>query len=241
MIPEFDADGGMLFPAGDFDIVNGELKLLTGSVNILRGQDLVKSASAAISDSMESFKAMVPLRSEVVKSHGAGFEMSQNTGTFLVTSYLPISPSKPTQISLDNVESLWQDKKLTHVKNFQFMPPVNKGSKKQLRSYAKLQQPAPQTYGDLQSELGADDPSGETGVGPPIDITFTRTSNENNLVCQVWEVCSGSINKLRAIDFGEFEDEDPYSPGKHVFFVGKLFDDDSSDKTFVNLFTMVFD
>jgi hypothetical protein len=43
------------------------------------------------------------------------------------------------------------------------------------------------------------------------------------------------------IDFGEFEDSDPFSPGKHVFFVGKLFDDDSLEKTFVNLFTVVFD
>ena len=28
VIPEFDDDGGMLYPAGEFDIVNGQLKLL---------------------------------------------------------------------------------------------------------------------------------------------------------------------------------------------------------------------
>jgi hypothetical protein len=43
------------------------------------------------------------------------------------------------------------------------------------------------------------------------------------------------------IDFGEFADDDPFSPGKHVFFLGKLFDDDTGDKTFLNLFTVVFD
>ena len=50
-----------------------------------------------------------------------------------------------------------------------------------------------------------------------------------------------SINKLRVIDFGEFEDMDPYSPGKHVFFVGKLFSDEADQQTFINIFTVVFD
>ena len=43
------------------------------------------------------------------------------------------------------------------------------------------------------------------------------------------------------IDFGEFPDEDPYSPGKRVFFLGKIFTDDLGNKTYVNLFTIIFD
>ena len=242
VIPEFDADGQITFPAGEFDLVNGELKVLTGSTaESLTGENLVISASAAISDCIESFAAMQPLRSEEALSNTSGFRLSQNTGEFLVTTNLPISPGVPTQISLSNIESLWQDKKLTHVPNYQFKPPVNRISGKQLKTYPKLQQPTPMTFTDLENELGANDPSGETGVGPPISLTFPATSNDNNLVCQVWEVCSGSINKLRMIDFGEFEDGDPYSPGKHVFFVGKLFTDDGGESTFLNLFTVVFD
>ena len=52
---------------------------------------------------------------------------------------------------------------------------------------------------------------------------------------------SGSLNKLRVIDFGEFGDNDPFSSGKHVFFVGKLKSDDSGQNTFLNMFTVVFD
>jgi hypothetical protein len=242
VIPEFDDDGGIIFPAGDFDLVNGQLKIVTGSSNAsLTGAALVTSASAAISDCIESFAAMQPLRSEEALTNSTGFRLSQNVGEFLVTNDLPISPGAPKQISLSNIESLWQDKRLTHVPNYQFKPPVNKISKKQLRTYPKLQQPTPMTFNDLANELGSNDPSGETGVGPPISVTFPATSNDNNLVCQVWEVCSGSINKLRMIDFGEFEDGDPYSPGKHVFFVGKLFTDDGDESTFLNLFTVVFD
>ena len=49
------------------------------------------------------------------------------------------------------------------------------------------------------------------------------------------------MNKLRMIDFGEFEDLDPDSPGRHVFFAGKLMVDDFGQDTFINLFTVVFD
>ena len=243
IIPEFDADGGMVFPAGSFDITNGQLKRIdsvSGSI-LITGQEMAVSASLAISDCVESFQDMRPLRTEEIAVEAAGFRLSQNQGEFLVTTNLPISPGAPKQISLSNIESLWQDKRLTHLPNYQFLPPINKTSRKQLRAYPKLQQPAPMTWTDLSNELGAGDPSGETGVGPPVSITFPATSTDNNLVCQVWEVCSGSINKLRMIDFGEFEDQDPLSPGRHVFFVGKLFDDDGGESTFLNLFTVVFD
>jgi len=97
------------------------------------------------------------------------------------------------------------------------------------------------SYDDLRKELDGNSAVDWTGVGEPAEITFDATSDSNNLVCQVWEITSSSMEKLRMIDFGEFEDSDPYSPGKHVFFVGKLFDDDTGDKTFINLFTVVFD
>ena len=43
------------------------------------------------------------------------------------------------------------------------------------------------------------------------------------------------------IDFGEFPNEDPYSPGKHVFFVGKVFADGNGMYTYVNMFVMVLE
>ena len=239
VIPEFDADGGMLYPAGAFDIVNGELKVLTGSTNLIKGEALAASASLAISDSAQSFSDMRPLRSEEAIQKTTGFSLSSNSKVFPINAQKPIPKSSPNSMLLDNVESLWQDKKLTHVPNFKLLPPKNKTSKRVLRDYEKIQQPTPLTYDDLRVELEGD---GEwSGVGDPASITFDKTSPNNNLVCQVWEVTSSSMNKLRMIDFGEFADSDPFSPGKHVFFVGKLFDDDTGDKTFLNLFTVVFD
>ena len=241
VIPEFDSDGGMFFPAGGFDIINGQLSVLSGSsTGLVKGQLLVASASEAVSDSMNSFLDMRPLRSEEPVEKSTGFSISQTSKSFLINDSKPIPKNKPNVAMLNNVESLWQDRKLSHVPNYQLLPPVNKVSKRKLKKYPALQQPAPLSYDDLRKELDGD-ASGWTGVGDPAEVVFEKTSNANNLVCQVWEVTSGSINKLRMIDFGEFEDSDPFSPGKHVFFVGKLMDDDAGDKTFINLFTVVFD
>jgi hypothetical protein len=241
VIPEFDADGGMLYPAAGFDLVNGQLMVLEGSESLLKGQSLVDNSALTISDSMQSFVEMMPLRTEESIQKTTGFKISVESSEFVVNQHFPISQQDPKEMFLENVESLWQDKKLTHVPNFQFLPPVNKISGKVLDDFPRLQQPTPLTYRDLLSELEGISPGEWSGVGPPINVKFDRTSPQNNLVCQVWEITSSSINKLRMIDFGEFADEDPFSSGKHVFFVGKLLDDDTGDKTFLNLFTVVFD
>jgi hypothetical protein len=244
VIPEFDDDGQISFPAGELELTNGSILVLsssTGTTEFLSGESLVASASTAFTDCVDSLKDMQPLRSSETLSYSNDFVVSAYSHEFLITNNVPIPPTKPRRISLQNIESLWQDKKLSHVPNFKFLPPTNRVSGEVLRDYPKLQQPAPLTYQDLMVSLGANDPSGETGVGEPLKITFTSTSSENNLVGQIFEVCSGSVEKLRVIDFGEFEDEDPFSPGKHIFFAGKLFCDDDGEDTFVNLFTLVFD
>ena len=74
-----------------------------------------------------------------------------------------------------------------------------------------------------------------------MSIEFSDTSRDNNLVGQMFEFDSTGIEKLSIVDFGEFGDNDPYSPGKRVFFVGKVLKDDSGSETFLNIFTVVFD
>ena len=238
VIPEFDADRNSFFPAGQFDIVAGKLVSISGSVGVVRGEDLIVSSSNAIGNSLESLQELRPLRSKEPLGRDSGFSLSQNRALFTISENSPIPSSQQSVKRLSNVESLWQDKKLTHVDNFKFLPPVNKGSTKPLKDYPKLEQPEPMTFSDLEDSLGV----GSKWKAPQLqEITFEETSTDNNLVCQVWEMTSGSLNKLRVIDFGEFGDNDPFSSGKHVFFVGKLMNDDAGNQTFINLFTVVFD
>ena len=49
------------------------------------------------------------------------------------------------------------------------------------------------------------------------------------------------IDKLSVIDFGSFDDDDPVSPGKRVFYVGKMMRDGNGAETFMCIFTVVID
>ena len=239
IIPEFDADSNSLFPAGDFNIVaNGDLLPVSGSLGTLRGEQLILSSSLAIGNTLESLKELMPLRSIDPIRRQSGFELSSNKTTFTVSETGPLPADAQKTKRLSNSESLWQDKRLTHVDNFNFLPPVSKGTTRKLADYPRLEQPEPLTFTDLSDSLGIDSDWRATSVA---DLSFEKTSVENNVICQVWEVSSGSLTKLRVIDFGEFEDEDPFSPGRHVFFVGKLRSDDAGQNTFLNMFTVVFD
>ena len=74
-------------------------------------------------------------------------------------------------------------------------------------------------------------------------IFFSETSPQNNLVMQMFEVNGDkkTFKKLDVIDFGEFNVDDPMRPNKHVFFIGKVYQDGYGIPTFVNLFTVILD
>ena len=74
-----------------------------------------------------------------------------------------------------------------------------------------------------------------------IDLYFSKTSRDNNIIAQIFDVRPDSIEKLDIIDYGEIPDEDPYTPGKRIFFLGKILEDDDGDPTFINIFTLIFD
>jgi len=74
-------------------------------------------------------------------------------------------------------------------------------------------------------------------------IFFSETSAQNNIVMQMFEVNGdkSTFKKLDVIDFGEFNIDDPVRPNKHIFFLGKVYQDTTGIPTFVNLFTIILD
>jgi len=75
-------------------------------------------------------------------------------------------------------------------------------------------------------------------------MTFLKTSEENNIIMQMFEVDDQHLKfkKLDVVDFGEFTvDSDEDRPNKHVFFVGKIFLNSFNIPTFVNIFTIILD
>ena len=240
------------------------------------------------------------------------FEISKERINFRITDTVPFANgTKQEVINVNDADPFFLDKKLTHLPNFDFLPPVNEngtpyGIYEDFRSTQNL------SWQNIIDELGAlafrqgvgesnnlfqesatfiapsahdsNSLAAAMGDGGTIDasttatsapffggnpnnptvtfspnsnllnnqlkiikpfeiINFTKTSQNNNLLIQIFESFNDSIKKLDIIDGGIFLDEDDPDGNfeKHVFYVGKVYFDDLNVPTFINLYTLVFE
>lgn len=226
---------GLNIAAGQlFSGSNGEI-FLTGSQFASSADNLLSSAS------LDSFEKLRILSSPSFfdQDHNT-FLLSQNNITFTISDRFPISSSAMQRGSIDQIESLFMDKRLSHVPNFRYLPPVNKarigGSTSSLGTFPSLGQAPLQTVEDLNLEVADARKNGFEQV-----VRFFQKSAQNNIFAQFFEVSGNSVTKLDVIDFGLFTvASDNEYPTRHVFFVGKIFIDGFGSSTFVNLFTLIF-
>lgn len=167
------------------------------------------------------------------------FNLSKDKHTFVISNSFPF-PDKPKekQVDIDHAEPFMFDNKLSHYKNFQFLPPKNTdgssyGEYEDLRSTTKAE------ISDIKKELGynfieknKEELNSLTTVNysnnipvrnripnVPIEsvvykeyseIYFKDTSTFNNLIVQIYEAnnISGKMKKLDIVDAGEFIDDD---------------------------------
>jgi len=160
--------------------------------------------------------------------------------TFQYTNNNPVS-SWNSVGNLENIESLFSDRKLSHIPNYKFLPPINKkrsnGSFTTLGTFQNPTQQPILEFDDLKTEL-----LDLNRNGMKQEITFLETSSHNRIVTQFFEIDETSNTKLDVIDFGVFPIvENNNTVFKHVFFIGKLFVDNNNSNTFVNMFTMVWE
>lgn len=224
-----------LAPAGE-EIASNEL---TGSNAILQS-----AAVEFIEDITKSFYQQEIIGTIDPFSDTTDFRLSTDTNSptgsvkFSLTDERPFRQGDVTTIPLENIESIFQDKRFSHLPNFTYLPPRNKAplgssSGPLLGNYVNWCQRAPVTLQELLQDLEGKEFQ---------EIEFVETSRENNLVIQPFEfIDSGGIRKLCIVDYGEFPDEDIASPGKRVFFVGRLLKDSNGFDTFVNIFTVIMD
>lgn len=210
--------------------------------------------STLLSSSFDNFKELQILQSpDVFNEDYNSFELSRESIGFTITDERPIPSDKNGGIreaNIDNVESLFADKRLSHIPNFQFLPPVNKvktGSDVSypIGTYTRLNQPPIQTLKEIEDEI-----EGLRKIGFVEDVSFTKTSRANRLFSQFFEVAATGVTKLDVIDFGSFQtktteqlfeaDDNRQYTNKHIYFVGKVYTDSKGSQTFVNMFTLIF-
>jgi hypothetical protein len=205
------------------------------------------------------------------------FSLSKNNKKFTISNLYPFGNSCKKQIvNVNDAEPFFLDKKLSHLPNFNFLPPVNEDGTS-YGEYEDFRSTKYQNWESIVKELGnlafADTTPHEslnaigfdakskiyqsqTGEfeyrGNKTDRSFKKeyeifdfkdTSENNNLLIQIYENYQNSFKKLDIIDGGTF-----YVPNdanknieKRIFYVGKIYFDSFNTPTFVNLFTIIFE
>lgn len=234
ILPFTDSLGTEVFRGQIFETTFGLTSPLSGTMFASMSNELLQST-------INAFKNLHILKSpDVFDRREKVFTISNPNVTFTITNNNPIENTDLQEASIDQIESLFFDKRLSHVPNFKFLPPVNKkqlGSQENLPlgNYISENQNELLTLQDVQEELKHYENRGYSET-----FSFTETSNQNNIFSQFFEVSEGQINKLAVIDFGTFPVKNE-SGKQHIFFIGKTFADDFGAVTFVHMFTLIFD
>jgi hypothetical protein len=260
-------DSGKLKVKEFFTINSSSVKIINGKFitneNEIIGNNNHKFdpfVNIFLSKSLENFKNQRIISSpDLFDDLHDEFLLSNNFINFKVTEEKPIPSQKnggTQDANINNIESLFADKKLSHLPNFKYLPPVNKsrlGSNltTPLGIYPYVNQEPVYDFKDLQKELEFYESNGYLS-----EINFIETSKANRIFGQFFEVSDGQLSKLDIIDFGIFTttindltkqerekaiQESREATIKHVYFAGKLFVDENGSHTFVNLFTIIFE
>lgn len=207
---------------------------------VLTGSAIPTLANSICSSLSQNFKDMQIIGTFDPFDDSSDFEIFPESKVFEYTAATrrKWGRLRPAWTKVTTCESLFQDSRLSHLPNYQYLPPVNKNTSAnsagniRLGEYHNFSKPGLSSYKELMNELEGKD---------YVDFRFEETSRDNNVIIQPIEFQNDGIKKLAIIDFGEFVDDDLDSPGKHVFFVGKIYADSNGNSTYINIFTVVMD
>lgn len=158
--------------------------------------------------------------------------------------------SKLNPPSVNEINSLFNDDKMSHLDNFLYLPPVIKTSdaavpdKTDISRFVSRQRLLGNypSWGDNEKKLSYSSLKNQLMEFGNIkeEIYFNKSSINNNIIGQFFEVSSdSSVSKLDVVDFGHLYNEERKTE-ERVFFVGKVFLDNRGTACFVNMFALVF-
>jgi hypothetical protein len=252
-------DSGKLVPAKVFGenssyTYSGDGTLFSGltELGILINTSSFSSAVTAVSEYFQrsfSYNTIIGTKSPLDNS--PDFIITPTTASFFInnmTSSLETGKivtdddgTEASVVSINTADSLFFDKRFANLPQFRFMPPVSRvaGSQNQIGEYSNLKSFNRYSYSQLKSDvLGTD----SKPVAQRVEVEFSDTSSTNDIVMQMFEIKTGGVTKLDAVDYGEITDlSDAQRPSKRIIFFGKVFTDEYETSTFINLFTVVLD
>lgn len=260
----FEADdSGQLLPfknGNSLNVKSGQIlsysfdalttSILTGSVLTvasLKGAEFASTTTELLASSIENFIKLRLLGSTDKIFDDDGFLINNSDITFTINDTKPISDPTQHSAKVNDIDSLFQDVRLSKLKNFHYLPPINKVDNTTLDKTNHLQTSQYhlgnyQPWGRTQLEgLSPEQLEYELGyyerLGYAKSIKFDPTSTKNRLVGQMFEINYDNIKKLDIIDYGTYIWQ---NTPRQAFFIGKIVIDDNGTHNFIHLFTLVF-
>lgn len=256
----FEADdSGKLMPfRNDRNIIVKSGKIFSGSINItgsfandyelIENEQFASLASSLLSSSLDNFKKCRMIGTIDPIFEDDLFLAGPSDISFVITDEQPIDDVRAQSANINHLESFFQDRRMMHLDNFMYLPPVMKTENAvdltnpdqarifRIGEYAALGPVDKSDYSEFEEELLTAERTGFCKT-----VRFDPTSRNNRIGAQFFEIRKNDILKLEAIDFGSYRTDDPDHPIKKVFFLGKVMVDDNGNYTFIHLFTLVFD
>lgn len=240
----FEADDSgrlVAYRGSSLGILDG--KVLSGSadsyLSVVTGSEFTSTAETLLASSIDNFRKLRAISTDdAVFDDEREFVTSVESVEFKIGNEVPFGLNDVQRASIDDIENLFQDKRLSHVLNFKHLPPINKPNAANPKGSSLGDFPR---VGQRSGELTYDELIVSLSKKEERTIEFVQTSNPSNVVCQVFELQQDRLLKLDVIDFGDVITDDPESPEKRVFFVGKVFIDGYGVHTFVNIFSIIYE
>ena len=231
VVLETDENGYMLSFLGDNLSITQEGKaVVSGTVD-----NSVNVTSAYVSSSLQSIENLQIIASAEPQVNDPGLAAVPSSHVFTVREGLPFD-GEPAISSVDDVESLFADKRLSKLPNFRFLPPTQRSNRAAVPSvplgtYQNIAES--NDYESLDPQLVLSNLEG-------VSFELTPFTDRHTLVVQVFEESKGQFLKLDVIPYGAVG-VSPEGSRSYMYFAGKVYDDGFETPTYVNIFTMVLE
>jgi hypothetical protein len=221
-------------------------------VDELENASFASQIQGILTSSFDNFGKLQTLSSIDRLFEDDQFNLSTNEITFDLSkaSTRVLNAFKDTPPSLNSIDSLFSDDKLSHLENFMYLPPIIKTSDSLIPDKTKLENLTPYllgdypSWGDNEKMLSFSKLTEQLNQYQDVQnpIFFDRTSRSNRIIAQFFEVSDKHVSKLDVVDFGPVRNDIQETTviTNNVFFVGKTFLDDRGTTCFVNIFTLIF-
>ena len=245
IVVESDFEGKMkFFRAGDLEVEGGKVINPTsnpGESSTLQGSKVIQQSVEILNSITASFRSAQIIKTTDMFMEGRDFTVSPKS---LFYSYnddpnLPPTENSKGELNIETMPSLFQDRRLSYLPNFKFLPPRNAPSPENndgnpMGEFIEFKDNEPKTknafrvYNDL---LASDFEKRK--------IYFNERTPDNNIIVQPFEFVDDEMSKLSIIDGGQYVKAST-AERRHVFYVGKLYADSKKTTTYAHIFTLVF-